>query len=405
MKINNPFRKNKFATVRSGLTLDEAYIDPPNGAENLQGSPSNRDKSNPDIFSALRVVSATMARLPLRLYERNGDELPSANPVSRIIAKPGGGMTRQLMWQKVVREMYRHGRSLAIITRTETGEPVSMTPVILDKWTVDVDVDENTGAAEFKYSMDGTPHASADILDFVWDYDERLQPISPVRQAGRVINLRHQGEEKMHDYFKIVASIFIKSQSGKNQDDKSIRDQVEDFARLLRKKSPVLALPSIFDLVDTKATTSEQLQLAQLLEIVSSEGAKMMGVSPSVLGDLKNGSYRTVEAALLAMARLTIAPLGNVVEQQVELKLLEPGQTARFDDSELLRGSPTQEGQLNALLVTSGQITPNEARRRQNIPPSDDPAADKLRIGDPGGMNAAPPQDPPVEEPDDDTRS
>ena len=120
-------------------------------------------------------------------------------------------------------------------------------------------------------------------------------------------------------------------------------------------------LPDGVDINPATQNTAQQLQMAQLLEYFSSDQAKMLLMSPAVLGDMKRGSYRSIEAALIAVKTLSISPILDKIEREVELKMLPVGWRMEIDPRPLLRGNPVAEAQIATMLKTAGIYSRNQA--------------------------------------------
>lgn len=382
------------------------------------GGSVRRALRNPDTFAAIRDASATLARLPLKLsvYENVNGKMRRTpapeTPGSRVLDRPGGSISRQMFWQFHVRGMLTNGRSLALIHRNNRGEPLNLQPRSAHDWTVKPvalgdEHGEQAGSLAFEYTGpkgDKWPHT--DILDFVYDLevDTTNKAISPAKYASRTRSLHSTGEEKIAAIYSFINAVFVKTGIMPNTDEKAtFEERVAAFSTYLamaqRKGYGIIPIGQDDEVDQRNVTTAQQNQLAELLAEISVQNSKFFATSPVLHGDAR-GSYRNAEGALLAFSKLNIAPLTNVIEQEVELKLLPTGQTARFDVQALLKGDPARDAQRLNMLRLGGNITANEVRDELGWDYIDDPLADVLcEPQSSGGSNLEPTDQPPNDEP------
>lgn len=368
---------------------------------------------NPDTFAALRDTSSMFARLPLVVYERDtsGRRRQVVNtPETRLLERPGGAggsWSRQNFWQFEIRSMETHGRGLALIQRDPRGVPIALHPAIPARWKIKPTVDDR-GFASMEYrDPKGNLVDPADILDFVFDFNverfDAFKAISPVKYSDRLRELFTRGEQKVSDIYDMVSAIFVEiEQADGNEaldfEQKAVALQLA--IRLANKKgSGLVPIPKGSRVDQSSVTTAQQNQLAELMSELSVQESKHFGTSPNLHGDSR-GSYRNAEAALKAFTQLKIQPLTNVVEQEIDAKLLMPGEWCRFVTRDLTKGDVKTQAQIAVMMVVAGIWTPNEGREFTDMDRYDDEDADKLRDPtDMGGVNMFPEEELPNEEP------
>ena len=371
---------------------------------------------NPDTFAGIRATNSTIARLPLNFYETLEDGRPSklsSGPVLDLFKRPGGSFTPQMFWQYIVRCMETHGRGIAIINRRVDGSPATLQPRSSKGWTIEATINQEDGSIVFTYqSPEGHTIPYTDVLDFVFDLhaDGTYEPISPVRYTHRLRGLFLEGENKMLDMFNFINAVFLEmpEATNKNANEEKTAEEYsialgKALARAKEGGNSVVPITA-GSKVDNAGSTAQQVQLAESMDAVSTQSSKFYSTSPSIHGDARIGSYRNAEAAILAFTRLKISAISDIIEQEINLKLLEPNQYAKFDTSELLKGDAAKEAQRATMLTTAGIWTPNEARLELGKPLYEDKEdageADKLKDGSSmGGANLIPQEGLPNDEP------
>lgn len=367
---------------------------------------------NPDTFAAIRDSSATLARLPLRVFYRDdeGKRRQVRNtPEVRLLDRPGGSWTRQLFWQFIERSMETHGRGMAIIVKDQGGRIIALQPVSPDGWTIDMVTDPATGGLVFTYRSPGhVTYPYDEILDFPFDLhvgrSNTYKPIAPLRYASRLQDLFARGEEKINSIYSFAAVIFVKMlNSSMANEEESYKERIASLAITLRQAARkgfgIVPVDEGSEIDSSAVSTADQNQLVELMGQISVQASKFFGTSPVLHGDAR-GSYRNAEGAMLAFARLKVSPITNVCEQEIGLKLLPPDQYAEFDLNAMLKGDVARETQRQVMLVTAGIRTPNQAADELGYEASDDETADDLKDGTSmGGANLMPSMEPPDDEP------
>ena len=358
---------------------------------------------NPDTFAALRDTSATVARLPINIYRRDsqGKKRRVTDSIEqRLINKPGGSWTRQMFWQFVVRSMETNGRCLALVARDEGGRPVGLHPTPAHGWKIDMAFDEVTGTGRFRYIDPKQREVPfEDVLDFVYDLHvdsfRQFTPISPVKYAGRMQDLFARGEQKISDIYNFVSAIFVEiAAAGAGSETASYKERISALRAAIRFAQKngygIIPIDPGSKVDQSSVTSAQQNQLIEMMEQISVQASKHFSTSPVLHGDAR-GSYRNAEGAMLAFTRLKVAPFTNIIEQEIENKLLLPGEWCEFGTNALLKGDVARESQRMVMLVSGGILTPNQALDELGYEASDDPKADVLNDPQPqGGANMQP---------------
>lgn len=122
----------------------------------------------------------------------------------------------------------------------------------------------------------------------------------------------------------------------------------------------------------------EDAQFIESRKFQVTEIARLYGIPPHMLGDVeKSTSWGTgIEVQGLGFNIYTLRPWLTRIEQALSNELLPRGINCRFDVSELLRGDVETRMRAGSTAVSSGQLTPNEARAREGLVPL--PGGDRL---------------------------
>ena len=113
----------------------------------------------------------------------------------------------------------------------------------------------------------------------------------------------------------------------------------------------------------------EDAQFIESRNFSKGEIAMVYRIPPHMIGDVdRTTSWGTgIEQQELGFVRNTITAYAKPIENAFSA-LLPPGQYARFDFSERLRGDTLQRYQSYTLGVNGGWLSPNDVRKRENLP-------------------------------------
>ena len=150
---------------------------------------------------------------------------------------------------------------------------------------------------------------------------------------------------------------------------KQIDKQARDDGRRL------ISLPVGYDIqtLDLKLTDS---QFYELKKYNSLQVAAAFGIQPNQLNDYSKSSYANSAAQSLSFYVSTLLYNITLYEQEFNRKLLTKNEQMKglgfkFNVWVILRGDPTQQADVLQKMVTSAIYSPNEARNRLDMPPTD----------------------------------
>ncbi len=138
--------------------------------------------------------------------------------------------------------------------------------------------------------------------------------------------------------------------------------------------------------------TPEEAQFIETRRMQVEEVCRTMRVMPIMVGfSDKTATYASAEQMFLAHVIHTLMPWYERIEQSAETNLLleqerQDGYYAKLMPQGLMRGAHKDRSEYYKNMTLIGAMTQNEVRELEDMNPSDDPEADKLRVQ----MNTAP---------------
>lgn len=330
------------------------------------------------VLRSVQIISTTIAGLPLRTYERQGDERQRM-PSDFDDPYPGIDGLTPFSWVETVLIHLLLWRRAFLWHEPRIGGGVSYRPINPDailgirrddqgrKWfkyrTSETEENE-VGSEQITHipgpsmdGLDGHPllYAARAIFSAAISGDKSAQSTlrRGIRLGGLVVPADNEEDIDPADAEAILELLRSKAVGHEN---------AGDIALINRR---VKLQPWTPNNVDSQWIETKQAVLGDI--------ERLFGVPPHLLADTeKQTSWGTgVAEQNLGLARYTLRGWSDRIEQVLSRRL--PGgpvtQFCEFDYRGLLQGTPAQEIELLIAQVEAGLLTVDEARKIQNLPP------------------------------------
>lgn len=335
--------------------------------------------SVPAVAAAVNVISRTIADLPLQVFKVSKDD--SRTEVKGGVASILGEVVNPEMtsyeWREyTVNQILTGGRGISYIERSPKG-------AVQNIWPLDpgcVIIERRAGRKVYKYNekpsdnINPKTYEASEILDvpFMLKAD-MLNHRGPIAMNRDVISLAIAATRYGARFFDNggVPPFVI---SGNFQSPAAIARAGDDLEKAVKKAikedRQALALPSGIEL-KTIGVDPEKSQLIETQRYLIEQIARIYSVPPTFLQDLTHGTYSNTEQQDLHFVKHTISHWIEKIEQEINLKVFGRNSRtryAKFDLDGLLRGdfSTRMKGYRDA--ISTGLLTPDEARKIENRP-------------------------------------
>lgn len=352
------------------------------------------------VWACIRLISETVATLPLVLYETSDDgERTVANhePLHALLLRaPNYDNTAVEFWEGVAMSLCLFGNAYA---RKEMlgGRLVSLTPLAADKMTVSRN---NQGALVYRYSGKEAKGEYREeqifhVRGFGGAGDTGLSPIAFARQT---IGTALATDELAGSIFANGArpsGILTSDQLLKPEQRAQLRENIVLPFVGSEKAGGLMVLEAGLKYQQV-TMTPEDSQFLQTRAFQVEEICRWFRVPPFMVGHTeKSTSWGSgLEQQLIAFLTFALGPYLRRIEQAVQRSLIRPEQRAflkpEFKVEGLLRTDSAARSAFYAVMVQNGIMTRNEVRRLENLPPL--PGGDELTVqsqnvplGDNGG--------------------
>lgn len=332
------------------------------------------------IYAAVTRIANTVASIPVHVYK--GRERQDTHPLEKLLnLSPNPSMSAYIFKQTMEAFRNTEGMAYALIIRDGLGEIVRLD--VLDPTRVRPLIEKDSRELWYDITLEGRTypipgymvvalkHMSAngisgirplDVLRGSLDYDAEVKEISLNQLDG--IN---------HGVMLEVP--------GQALDEKRKAQIVDDFLDAYESSGQrVLVLEG-----GIKATTFNQspvdAQLMDVERITRNRVATVYNLPPHMLGDYSDTSFSTAEQQMQEFLQLTIIPIVQQWEDELNRKLLsdadyKAGYRFRFDTDSLVRADMVAMANKYQMAIRGGWMKTNEVREREGLPP--DPNGNEL---------------------------
>jgi HK97 family phage portal protein len=327
----------------------------------------------PAIWSAVNFYANAMANLPIKIFEKQKDGTraeASDHPAAWVLNKGANDELSAFDWrQSGFTEYNTAGRHVSYLEHNGKGDLIAVWPMDHENITVR----RAAGKLKYSYGSRGQAYGADEVLDLVMmPRSNGLTARSPVYShadtVGLALAVTRYGA-KFFDNGGIPAFTItgpMRTAGGVARAGDDLSQAVIDAAA---KRSNALAIPEGHTLTPL-GLEPEKMQMVEVKRFLIEEIARIWNIPPVFLHDLTHGTFSNTEQQDLHFIKHCLAPLVRKFEQQVNLKLF--GRGARFyaecNLDALARGVLKDRAEARARQITTGQLTPNEARAQDNRP-------------------------------------
>lgn len=335
------------------------------------------------IYAAVSRISNTIASLPIHLYLDR--EIQLDHPLEYLVAyRPSPCMTAFTFRQTMEANRNNEGNAYALMVPDENGrttrldvlDPVRVQPMrekdTREMW-YRVSFDDGQSAMIHHSSMLVLKHMSAngekgirpvDVLKGTLDYDRDIKMFSVKQLEG-------------------VSSAVILNVPGVGLSEEKKKKLIRQFLDTYAESGGKVIVMEGGITATTMQQPAVDANVLNVERVTRNRVATVYNIPPHMLGDYSDTSYATAEQSMLEYLQMTINPIIEQWEEELNSKLLtwdmvRQGYTFRFDLVNLWRTDTLTMANRNQMAIRSGWLRPNEVRRQDHLP--DDPAGDTLLI-------------------------
>ncbi|WP_322354500.1 phage portal protein [Dehalococcoides sp.] len=335
------------------------------------------------VYSCVRILSETVAGLPLHVYRYNDSGSKEKNlkhPLYKLLHdEPNPEMTSFAFRETLMSHLLLWGNAYAQIIRNARGEVISLYPLMPNKMTVDRDKNgrlfylyqRSTGDAPSLGKDNSVYLDPSDVLHIPGLGFDGLVGYSPIAMAKNAVGLAIATEEYGAKFFANGAAPGgVLEHPGTIKDPQKVKDSWNAAYQGSSNAHRVAVLEEGMK-YQTIGISPEQAQFLETRKFQINEIARIFRVPPHMLADLEKSSFSNIEQQSLEFVKYTLDPWVVRWEQTMCRALLSPSEKPdvfiKFNVDGLLRGDYQSRMNGYATARQNGWMSANDIRELENL--------------------------------------
>lgn len=400
------FKREKRMTLQEWVNA----LDAMGSVDSAAGEPVGEDTAmtSASVIACIRVLSTTLAMLPLPLYKRtDGGKQPAYDhPLYGILHDSPNNYQTAYEWrQQVVTHVLLHGNHYSAIERDKASGRI--TALLPFAYPANMEVKLVGVDPLYIYTFqDGTkqPFTQSEVLHIRGMSSNGLVGMGALDKARDPIGLALALQKFASRFFKNGANV-----GGVLEHPSSLSQPAMDKLRSSWDKAysgnanafKVAILEEGMKYAKIGATP-EEAQALESRKFQTIEVCRIFGVPPHMIGDLERATFSNIEHQGIEFVTFCIAPWAKNIEQRISKQLIDEFERkeyfAEFTLAALMRGDYKSRQEGLAIMRQNGIVNADEWRSLENFNPIGGPAGTKYYMN--GNMIEAgkEPKEPPKDE-------
>ena len=335
------------------------------------------------VYACVRLLAESVAQLPLHLYrasENDGQEKACEHPLYKILYRePNPEMTSFSYWEAVMTHLLLWGNSYSQVVRDGRNNVLGLYPLMPENVEID-----RTEKGELYYIYHAyTNEVPGDTnKDIIFRRDEILHipglgfnglvGFSPVAMMKNALGTTIAVEKYGSSFFRNGAQpAGVLEHPGVLKNPEKIR---ENWSKVYGGANNAHKVAVLEEDMHYKPISlpPEDSQFLSTREFGVEEICRIFRVPPHMVQDLKRATFSNIEHQSIDFVVHTLDPWLVRIEKAIVKDLLveeeKDGYFPKFNVDGLLRGDYKSRMDGYSVGISTGIISPNEARRKENMP-------------------------------------
>lgn len=327
------------------------------------------------VWACVRLISETIASLPLGMYERTpqGKRYAPQHPLHYLIHdQPNADSTATVFWEAVVASMLLRGAA-RIEKQVVAGRLAGLLFLDPDRLTITTDTQ---GRKTYLYREEGGTQRSIPA-DRIWTIPgftlDGINGVSVIAYGAKVFGAAIAAEQAAAKTFKngMLQAVFYKVNTWLRPDQRA--EFKKSLAQSIQRgEAPLLEGGTDAGMLGIKPSDAQLLESrAFSVEAI----CRWFRVPPWMVGHTeKSTSWGTgIEQQMIGFLTFTLSPWLKRIEQAITKDLLTPAERlkfyAKFSVEGLLRADSSGRANFYASMVNNGILTRDEVRELEDREP------------------------------------
>lgn len=328
------------------------------------------------VWSAVRLLSQTLAQVPLSVYRRlpnGGKEIANNHPINRLIhSEPNRIQTSFLFRELGQQHLELRGNFYAYINRDNKERPTELTILNPD----DVTPVAKDGDVFYKVNNIEAlkePVPSRNILHVCGPMGNGLKGSSPIAIHRENLGLAMAAQDYGATFFgngANVDGILTTDANLKPEQRKAVTDSWKSRHGGLSNSHSTAVLEA--GLKYQRITIApDEAQFIQSRKFQTTEIARIFGVAPHLIADLERSTNNNIEQQSLEFIKFTMLSRFKRWENELDKKLFREDEKGeyfvKFNLDGLQRGDAKTRSEFYSKMLQNGVMNINEVRNLENL--------------------------------------
>ncbi len=333
------------------------------------------------VFSAVSLLADSIALLPIKTMRNDGQKTIHTNK-PKFLEVPNQNETMFQVVHEIITSLAMHGNSFILVDKDRQGRAIQLTPIHPEKVKVEMQNGKKVFLIQNKQKKTEKRITQYNMLHFTWfTYPGQLVGVSPLRTNSNTYGLALAMERHISQWYGSGATPSSVLETDRDLSEEQAKILRESWQGMHTRNRKPAVLSGGLKFKPISAAAGEELIKAR--EQVVNEIARVFRIPAHLLLTKDNTNvYSNIESNGLAFVRYTLLPWIRRIEDG--LSTLLPGkQYVKFDTDEYARGDQLSRVRSFQAAISSGIMTPNEARSKMDLEPYE--GGDKFYQGIIGG--------------------
>jgi HK97 family phage portal protein len=359
----------------------------PRATEVLGKTPAEMYRTQPALRSVVEFIAKNVAAVPLKCYERRGENdrpRDTTSAIATLLESPGGGVTTFELIRDTTSDVLLYGWALwyvALDADTESGWSITRVP---PEWVQQTYTDDGWSPSRYVVAVpyDGRAPISVtsdETIRFaLYAGDDPVNTASPVEALKQVLSEQVSAWDYRNKVWRNGG--WISRWISRDKDAPWTPDARDRFARSWKARfsgkdgTDTGGTPLLEDGMQLHDTTmnAREAQFSEATTLSREDVAAVYGINPSLIWHTDTQTYASAKDNARALYSETLAPTFDLICERIN-KVLIPrmgleGRYVEFDTLSKLNSNPAD--MLATLVSATGRpvMLADEARKMLNLP-------------------------------------
>ena len=339
------------------------------------------------VFSAVRVLSEDVAKLPWGLRQERSDggsEIIRNTAVARVLERPNRWHTSYEFRQMLQQQLCLRGNAFAVILRNGRGDIEELVPTRPGSVTIYVAPD---GDLFYQVSRAGDWEQAAlrnaplmvpkeDMVHLRWMTRDGLEGISPIAYHREAVGLslaaEQHGAASFNNSVRPSGTLVHPGQLSKDAAER-LREQWHGEYGGSGNAGKTIVLEEGMKFEPAKPSNEDQ-QFLESRRFQVEEIARIFRIPPHMIGHLDRATFSNIESQSLDYVKNTLMAWLELWEGALKRDLLRKsersqGQYIEFNTRRILRGTQRERFEAHQIALNMGIMSVNEVRVEEGFNP------------------------------------